>query len=609
MKKRKNRQHCVHLRVSQQAISDYWKMCDKSVHGENNIKEAKIHQENTGGKEKTIKMTHEHKEEISKKHDKYAAEEIEKDMVLKSGCKSPYVYPNKPCSDCSISSLSLRIAETKHEESESIRKSSNFKHTCDSNTKHFLMYMQEDTSSALERKSSSCRTSKIDISYERSKKTSNGKCSPSGTNFSETTNTDDYMNSILYYDIGKKCASTAKKKSSKDCLEIEKGIELKLTPEAEIKNTEKISSYQESDTDEIKSNFSDNTRVYSLKQKQKYNSKRPINKSVTKLQKKLPCRNIEIISDMQQKDTYPVSWYKNTVYQRKLPKCLCQSCYCDTKARNYDDFRWSSSKKQSFSHLQPYSSFQPRYNTLSMNLQPQRNNSSYECLRTKKKIDSVADYKFSLSHETRSSKFKPQSMQYKEKPTLVIFKNRRSNRSRNSTNSLYSSSSTSTSTIKRPVHDNLVTSQRSAYKSSRYTMPSSDQYKHNKNSAKIDTTSPLSSSSSLSSSKRFHSWTVLPRNAVYHKQEPISSSSYTDVHRWRRRYPETKKRTSSYLSSTTCSCSLSSLSTFRDYCLEESEKEARQIKKSRRKQRFRAQKKEIIYTDERHVRWNIKNMH
>lgn len=331
VRKRKNRQHCVHLRVSQQAISDYWKMSDKSVHGENNINEAQIYQENTGGKEKTIKITHEHREEISKKHDKYAAEEIKKDMVLKSEFKSPYVYPNKPCSDCSISPLSLRIAETKHEESESIRKSSSFKHICDSNTKHFLMYMQENTSSALERKNSSCRTSKIDTSHECLKKTSSEKCSPSGTSFGETTNTDDYMNSILYYDIRKKFASTVKKKSSKNCLKIEKGIELKLTPEAEIKNTEKISSHQESDIDGIKSNFSDNTRVYSLKQKQKYNSKRAINKSATKLQKKLPCRNIEISSDMQQKDTYPVSWYKNTVYQRKLPKYPCQSCYCDAK--------------------------------------------------------------------------------------------------------------------------------------------------------------------------------------------------------------------------------------------------------------------------------------
>lgn len=330
MKRRKNRQHCVHLRVSQQAISDYWKMCDKSVHGENNINETKIYQENTGGKEKTMKITHEYKEEISKKHDKYAAEEIGKDIVLKSECKSLYVYPNKPCSDCSISPLSLQIAKTTHEESE-IRKSSSFKHICDSNTKKFLMYMQEDTSSALERKSSSCRTSKIDTSHERSKKTSSEKCSPSGTSFGETTNTDDYMNSILYYDIQKNCASTAKKKSSKNCLKIEKDIELKLTAEAEIKNTVKISSHQESDVDRIKSNFSDNTRAYSLKQKQKYNSKHPINKSTTKLQKKLPCRNIEIISGMQQKDTYPVSWYKNTVYQRKLPKCPCQSCYCDAK--------------------------------------------------------------------------------------------------------------------------------------------------------------------------------------------------------------------------------------------------------------------------------------
>ncbi|KAK9307318.1 hypothetical protein QLX08_002330 [Tetragonisca angustula] len=576
MKRRRNRQHCLHLRVPQEAISDYWKMCDKSIRDEN----VKMHQENADTKEKIIKEIREHKGEILKKNDKHTAEKVplkrntnEVGVKLESERKSPCVCANNPCNNCDISSLSLQIVKTKYEENENSKKFNNFINIGDTDTRISPKYMNENTSNALEKKKGLCKTS---IS-----------------NFGKTINADDHMNSTLYHDIRKKYASTVRKKSSKNYLEIEKSVELKLTPKSEIGTIGKINSYQESDVDRHENNFLDNMRMYSLKQKQKHNLKRPVNKSVTRLQNKF--RNID--NSGTQRNIYPVSSYKNTMYQRKLLELPCQNCYYDTKGRNYDS-QW---KKQSLSHLHPYASTQPRHN-ISRNLQSQKSNYQCECLKTKKKVDSVISRKFLLSRDVDSLKSKQQA----EKPTLdFIFKNRRSNRSRNSTNSLYSSSITSTATGEKPIRDNLNTYQHSTYKSSRYTMPSNDQYKSNKNSTDIDSTCLWSSSSSLSSSRRCYSWTLLPQNSIYHKREPISSSSCTNIRRWKRRYPVNEKRASTYLSST--SCSLSSLSTFRDYYLDETEKETRQIQKSWRKPKFRPQKKKIIYTDERHVRWNVKN--
>lgn len=243
---------------------------------------------------------------------------------------------------------------------------------------------------------------------------------------------------------------------------------------------------------------------------------------------------------------------------------------------------------------------------LDTRLRSPRKNYPCECLKTKKKPELMADHEFILSCETHSVKCKPQSLLSKEKPTLVIFRNRKSNKSRNSTNSAYSSSIISTGT-ERSIRNNLVTCRCSAYKSSYYKMPTSDRYKY-MYSTKIDPTSPsLSSSSSASSTKRCHSLAILSQNSVYHKQEPISSSSCTNVERWRKRYSGNEKRTSTYLSSTPCSCSLSSLSTFRDYSFDEADRETRHGKKLCCKPISRAQKKKIIYRDEHHVRWNIKN--
>ncbi|KOX77102.1 hypothetical protein WN51_10496 [Melipona quadrifasciata] len=512
MKRRRNRQHCLHLRVSQEAISDYWKMCDKSIRDEND--NVKIHQENADTKEKTIKEIHEHKGEILK-NDKYKAEKIplkrntnEEDVKLESEHKSPCVCADNLCNSCDTCPLSLRIVETKYEENENSKKFNDFINICDTDAKILPKYMNENTSNALKKKNNLCKTS---IS-----------------NFGKTINAGDYMNSILYHDIRKKYASTVKKKSSKNYLEIEKSIELKLTPKSEMGNTGKINSYQESNVDRLENNFLDNMRMYSLKQKQKHNLKHPLNKSVTRLQNKF--RNIG--NSRTQKNIYPVSSYKNTMYQRKLPELPCQNCYYDTKGRNYDS-QWTSNKKQSLSHLHSYPSTQPQHNIF-RNLQSQKSNYQCECLKTKKKFDSIINRKFLLSHDVDSLKSKQQA----EKPTLdFIFKNRRSNRSRNSTNSLYSSSISSIVTGEKPIRDNLNTYQHSTYKSSRYTMPSNDQYKNNKNSTEIDSTCLLSSSSSLSSSRRCYSWTLLPQNSIYYKREPISSSSCTNIHRWKRRYP------------------------------------------------------------------------
>ena len=74
-------------------------------------------------------------------------------------------------------------------------------------------------------------------------------------------------------------------------------------------------------------------------------------------------------------------------------------------------------------------------------------------------------------------------------------------------------------------------------------------------------------------------------------------------------FPENEERKNMYLSSSSCSCSTSTLSTFKDdYSLTETETEMKQIQRSERKKpKFCAQKKKIIYMDKRHVRWNIKN--
>ncbi|XP_017753660.1 PREDICTED: uncharacterized protein LOC108546206 [Eufriesea mexicana] len=619
MKRRKNRLHCVHLRVSQDVVSDYWKACYKSMNN-SDANDEKLQHENRDTEEKAIKVVHEYKgkvlnvhyrnceekekrEDISNENDKYLATEIrsklctdEKDIDLKSVIKSSPICVDN--TDCNITRLSPHAIRAKCDEKE------NEKSRCDSDALVLSNLANKGIFDSLEKRNSSSKINKVDTSRECSWKTTNKKYSPSDSSFKETITTDNRIDSFLHHNARKK---ETKKRIQKDYLETDKTVELKLAPKSEMENTKKVNLHREAHVNNIVNNFLDDVRVFSLKGKQQYNLKYPANKnqSASGLQKKCPCRNTDINSNVQQKGTFSASWHKNRMYQRKSLKSPCQRCY-NTKVRNPYGPQWSSARKPSLSQLQPYFSFQPQYNMLDTRLESPRKNYPCECPKMKKKFDSMADHEFVLSRETRSLKYKPQSLLSKEEPTLVIFRNSKSYKSRNSANSAYSSSIISTDT-EGSIHDNLVTCRCSTYKSSYYKMPSSDRYKY-MYSTKIDATSPsLSSSSSVSLCKRCHSLAILSQNSVYHKREPISSSSYTNVQRKRKRYSKNEKKTSTYLSSTSCSCSLSSLSTFKDYSFDETDRETRQGEKLCWKPISHAEKKKIVCRDEHHVRWNIKN--
>ncbi|CAK9822439.1 hypothetical protein ANTRET_LOCUS974 [Anthophora retusa] len=599
MRRRRHRQSCVHLRVSQEAISDYWKVCSKK---------------DIDTKKETVKMADEPKREILNEHccnverkgkipdilqknvDCTVSFKVginEDDSAELTKLKFPCVYNNKTYDDCNIPRLSPRKIEYQSEKNEKK------KDICCDNKCLSPKCINKDTIEILEKKDSLCNIDRNDISKNSSKKISNK--TQSDTSFGETITTDNFTDSMLYNELQKKCFPSLKKQSSKNCLRFRKTIEPNLTLKFNLENTENMNSHRELDIDEIVDNFSDKVRTFSFKQPQKYNSKHFVHnhQSASKFPK-YPNRNIENDLGVQQKNICTIAWHKNATNQRKLPKFHCQNCCCDAKIR--DNSQWSNVKKRSSTQLRPYSSAQPQYKMLSMNLQSQGNDYPCVYVRSSKKNDSMADCKFPSLHEIHSLKWQSQSLRCKEKPTLVIFKNRKSSKSKNSTNLACTSSTTSRSTLERSVRDHPATCPCKSHKSHRYVTPLSSQYKYNKYKKRIDAASLLSSSSSLSSSRRCHSWTMLSGRSVYHKHEPISSSSCTNLQRRK------EKETCICLSSSLSSCSLSSSSTFKeDYSLEETDRESRQTLRTWGKPKFRDQKKNrIIYMDERHVRWDIK---
>lgn len=322
MKRRKNRQHCVHLRVSHDVVSDHWRIYDKSMHNnKDNIKDGK---ENSVSNEEIINMLHMHKGEISneiscnaekKESKKDISEKDKKNIELKSTLNR------------NIPRLSPRILETRCEENKNFEKSNILK-DIRNDIKYPLKCINENI---LEKKNSSHKTNKIDTPRECLRKTSNKKFLSSDLNFSKTIITDNCMNSILYHDLRKKYTPTIKNKLSKDYLEIDKVVEFNLS--SEMEDAEKINAHQELDVDKIMNNFLNDVQVFPFKQKQRCNLKHSINKhqfSNSRLQKKYSSRNSKIGLNMQQK-TFPTLWYKNTMKQRKLSKFFCQNCNCNTK--------------------------------------------------------------------------------------------------------------------------------------------------------------------------------------------------------------------------------------------------------------------------------------
>lgn len=321
MKRRKNRQHCVHLRLSHDVISDHWRIYDKSMHNnKDNIKDRK---ENSVSNEEIINMLHMHKGEISNEISCSTEEKESKKNILEKDKKNIEL---KSTFNRNIPRLSPRIFETRCEENKNFEKSNILK-DIRNDIKYPLKCINENI---LEKKNSSHRTNKIDTPRECLRKTSNKKFLSNDLNFSKTIITDNCMNSILYHDLRKKY-TPIKNKLSKDYLEIDKVVEFNLS--SEVEDAEKINAHQELDVGKIMNNFLNDVQVFPFKQKQKCNLKHSINKhqfSNSRLQKKYSSRSNKIGSNMVQQKTFPTLWYKN-MKQKKLSKFFCQNCNCNTK--------------------------------------------------------------------------------------------------------------------------------------------------------------------------------------------------------------------------------------------------------------------------------------
>lgn len=61
LRRRKNKQHCNCLRVSQDAVTKYWKLCDESRHDKNDTNDTRIPARNLDVKDKTVTSLREHK--------------------------------------------------------------------------------------------------------------------------------------------------------------------------------------------------------------------------------------------------------------------------------------------------------------------------------------------------------------------------------------------------------------------------------------------------------------------------------------------------------------------------------------------------------------------
>lgn len=381
MKRRKHKQPCTHLRVTQDIISNCWKIYNKNNNGElkndtndvdtidiinnnNKIREAIL------TKSKETVQVHKSKEKIinecscnvldvdvkpievevgsedMQNYMGYPKEEISSKLCVNEADSKQKISIDYSCIsvDCNGSDLSLRSSENIHEENQcfnkkldetppqSIPESQIVKISCDNETyspKHV-----SQSAFGTQRKSSLGKITEvlsdeelienIDSNVYKPYSRRMKKQSQSDTSFSETIITDNCMDSILYRELRKRCIPTNRKKHSLNSIKDTESIELKSSFKSS--NTK---SYQESDIDtENIGNFSDDARILSEKHKQNYNSKkRSMNKHqlISRCQKKCLQREIEIGS------TFPTAWQKVGINYKRTSKFRCENCSCDAK--------------------------------------------------------------------------------------------------------------------------------------------------------------------------------------------------------------------------------------------------------------------------------------
>ncbi|XP_043255104.1 uncharacterized protein LOC122398905 [Colletes gigas] len=614
MKRRRSKQSCARLRITHDTVSDRWKICNQNSY-DDNINTADVtNNDKKIGEEIVIKpeevnMLEKHEEDIvnectcdvvdanvkSAEVEVNSEEEICSELCANEADPKHKISIDYSCIslDYNVSRSSPLCSNTKCEESkcydkkfnEVSRSSLESQIVKDVDNEQYSSKRIRRKASETQRKNSLCKITEIlsdeelieNINSDVCKCPSRGimKQSQSDTSFSETIITHNCIDSILYRELRKKCVSAVKKKLSIDCINAIRNIATKSHQESDINN-------------DILKDFSDDARVCTAKQKEKYNSKCFVNKhrSNSRLQKRCIRREVETGSAL------PVTWQKSAMNYKK--KFECKNCSRDTKIRNRNGPQWNAANKEFPLKFHPCAA-QAQNKMLPGNFQWQKNNYTLDNVKLKKKIDALLDRKLILARETCGAKYRQQFPQCKEKPTMVLFRNKRSNGPRdlenfeNSTLSGCSSSTTSTQYTKSSVRDSRVVCRCPPYKTSRFAMTFKDRHKQGK--YRIDRSSLFSSSSSLSSSKRCHSWTALSRDSVYHKQEPISSSSRA-------------------------STSLSTDKEGYDFgrCnIDQTMKTGiiRDLRKNQRlwaRPRFREQeRKKTIYMDEHHVTWDMKH--
>lgn len=325
MKRRRSKRHCVHLRLSHEVISDYWKISNKNgniVSGD----DTRLCERTLNETEENVKVIHQCKEDIPERCycNKFntigssVEEEMKVGDILQKDikCMKKAIYSNEgsPKERVSTNDGDIRITDAKIDETcQNITKSNILNDVYDNNEKVSPKNINK-VKCEIQTENNSSKISKI---YSNEKLTANVdvyKCptrtikkkSLSDTSLNKQIIAAECMNSILYRELQQKCTSM-----------IEKELSINYT-----KNHTNIDGRQNKfavDNEDVE-DFSNDVQQLSAKQKQRYNAKPSMNKykSTLKLQRFLSPTN-------------PTIREKNTTNQKELSKFLCANCSCDKK--------------------------------------------------------------------------------------------------------------------------------------------------------------------------------------------------------------------------------------------------------------------------------------
>ncbi|XP_076284251.1 uncharacterized protein LOC143210884 isoform X2 [Lasioglossum baleicum] len=555
LKKRRKRS-CVHMHVSQDSITDFWKFCIKNMNDDSRNRTDDIKNEDTT-------IVDEHKDKIRKncrcnvlsKNVKSIKTETNLEDALQENSKCANEMPSKPCTDkvdakeeVSIDSSCNNVINkvknynlsctSKQVSTQDITDSQTVNKICDGTMKcEVRTASDEELIKVID-------SNKYDCSPKESRKGSQSESS-----FTDTLLTDNCMDLILYRELREKRAPKTNKKTVPVRLKSSRSIESKLSLKA---RNIKLQKYSDVDNKTRKNCFVKENNQPSLE----YSA---INRSSTSGSQKEGIRD-EFETRSTYSDACPAS--------KENQKNFRGNCPCDPKSRD----RTQSSFNPKIS--------QQRCKTFCENSQRQTSNFSGDNAKLKRIIDTMFDRKSTLVSEKCFAKCKMSFPQNKKKVTANTIKDQKYEDSTDSSSTVSSASSDSEDRI----------AFRSPYKSTMH-----DQCTH-------DRSSPTDLSW-----RRCPSCTVLFEHSACHKREPISN-----VNKWRRR--DQRRRGSP---TSTSSTSFVSPPVCREDCIFNRNNVDRSMRilfrKSNQNRSFREStlyeqgtKNRMMYTDDRRVTWGFK---